>query len=112
MKNAEIRPEGGVFEPKNVQRTTDATWLKCRKKGKSISNFSSKFLSMRVRWLGNSCVEILGKRHFIIDPNFLVEPQVGVELVFVTHEHPDHFDIQKFKMLNAPLVAPYSVLSM
>ncbi|MFB0563853.1 MAG: MBL fold metallo-hydrolase [Candidatus Lokiarchaeia archaeon] len=67
---------------------------------------------MKLRWLGNSCVEILGKRHFLIDPNFLVEPEKGVELVFVTHEHPDHFDIQKFNTLKVGLVAPYSVLSM
>nr|MDO8077082.1 MBL fold metallo-hydrolase [Candidatus Freyarchaeota archaeon] len=66
---------------------------------------------MKVRWLGNSCVEIIGERHFLIDPNYLVEPEEGVELVFVTHEHADHFDIQKFKALNAGLVAPYSVLS-
>jgi L-ascorbate metabolism protein UlaG (beta-lactamase superfamily) len=67
---------------------------------------------MRIRWLGNSCVELLGKRHFLIDPNFLVEPKGGVELVFATHEHTDHFDIQKFKKLNAGLVAPHPVLSM
>nr|MDO8082933.1 MBL fold metallo-hydrolase [Candidatus Freyarchaeota archaeon] len=67
---------------------------------------------MRIRWLGNSCVELLGERRFLIDPNFLVEPEDGVELVFVTHEHADHFDIQKFKKLNAGLVAPYTVLSM
>jgi L-ascorbate metabolism protein UlaG (beta-lactamase superfamily) len=65
---------------------------------------------MRVKWLGNSCVELLGERHFLIDPNFLVEPEDGVELVFVTHEHPDHFDVQKFRKLEARLVAPYSVL--
>ncbi len=67
---------------------------------------------MKVRWLGNSCVEILSERHLVIDPNFLAEPERGVELVLVTHEHPDHFDIQKFKTLNAPLVAPHPVLSM
>ncbi|WXG39540.1 MAG: MBL fold metallo-hydrolase [Candidatus Freyarchaeum deiterrae] len=48
----------------------------------------------------------------MIDPNFLVEPENGVEQVFVTHEHVDHFDIQKFGKLNARLVAPYPVLSM
>lgn len=67
---------------------------------------------MKIRWLGNSCVEILGERHFLIDPNFLIEPEENVELVFVTHEHTDHFDIQKFKKLKTGLVAPYSVLSM
>lgn len=82
------------------------------KKRQKIYLFFLQIFSMKVRWLGNSCVEILGKRHFVIDPNFLIEPQQGVEMVFVTHEHPDHFDIQKFKILNAPLVAPYTVLSM
>ncbi|MEM2144461.1 MAG: MBL fold metallo-hydrolase [Candidatus Jordarchaeaceae archaeon] len=67
---------------------------------------------MRIRWLGNSCVEFLGEKHFLIDPNFLVEPEGGVNFVLVTHEHIDHFDVQKFRKLNARLIAPYTVLSM
>ena len=66
---------------------------------------------MKLRWLGNSCVEIIEPRHFLFDPNFLIEPFSGVEMIFTTHEHVDHFDLQCYKKINAPLVAPFSVLN-
>lgn len=65
---------------------------------------------MRLRWLGNSCIEILTPRHFVIDPNYVLKPEEGVEVVFVTHEHQDHFDIDKYSELKAPLVAPQHLL--
>jgi|Deesub1362A_J573_1020465.scaffolds.fasta_scaffold00287_28 L-ascorbate metabolism protein UlaG (beta-lactamase superfamily) len=61
---------------------------------------------MKIRWLGNSCVEIFEPKHIVIDPNYVIEPEKNIEMVFVTHEHDDHFDIDKFAALNAPLVAP------
>jgi len=63
-----------------------------------------------LRWLGNSCVEILEPRHYIIDPNYITEPDKYVETIFVTHEHSDHLDIDKVNELRAPLVAPKYVL--
>ncbi len=42
---------------------------------------------MRVRWLGNSCVEIFGKKHVVIDPNYIVEPKQEIDYLLVTHEH-------------------------
>ena len=66
---------------------------------------------MRIRWLGNSCVEILDEKHILIDPNYLVEPYKGVEIVLVTHEHSDHFDKKKFEKLNVEkLIAPKATL--
>ena len=66
---------------------------------------------MKVRWLGNSCIEIFGERHVLIDPNYIVEPEEGVEIVLVTHEHGDHFDPAKFGNLGVKEVfAPKSTL--
>jgi len=45
---------------------------------------------MRVRWLGHSCIEILGEKHIVIDPDFLRDPLAGVDYVLVTHGHDDH----------------------
>jgi L-ascorbate metabolism protein UlaG (beta-lactamase superfamily) len=65
---------------------------------------------MKVRWLGNSCVEIFGKKHWLIDPNFEVRPKSGVDYILITHEHKDHFDLKCYKSINAPLVAPQIIL--
>jgi L-ascorbate metabolism protein UlaG (beta-lactamase superfamily) len=65
---------------------------------------------MRVRWLGNSCIEIIGDKHIVIDPNFLVPPEPEVDLVLVTHEHADHFDAGCYKQLDVPLIAPRTTL--
>ena len=48
------------------------------------------------RFLGNSCVEIIGKEdHVIIDPVFLTDPKPGIEHVFISHHHSDHVDLEK-----------------
>jgi len=53
-------------------------------------------------FLGNACVEIIGKNdHLIIDPVFLSEPHTGIENMFITHHHPDHVEINKLKEINA-----------
>jgi L-ascorbate metabolism protein UlaG (beta-lactamase superfamily) len=66
---------------------------------------------MRVRWLGNSCVELIDGKHILIDPNYIVEPKENVELILVTHEHGDHFDLEKFEKLGVKkLVAPKATL--
>jgi L-ascorbate metabolism protein UlaG (beta-lactamase superfamily) len=66
--------------------------------------------AMEVRWLGNSCIEILKDKHLVIDPNFKVAPQDGVDLVLVTHEHADHFDMDCYNQINAPIIAPRATL--
>jgi len=45
---------------------------------------------MKVRFLGHSCVEIIGRHHILIDPDFAVDPQPGVEYICITHAHADH----------------------
>lgn len=45
---------------------------------------------MKIRYLGHSCVEIIGQHHILIDPNFTREPEPGVEYICITHAHNDH----------------------
>ena len=45
---------------------------------------------MKVRYLGHSCIEIIGKHHILIDPDFTREPEKGVEYILVSHAHGDH----------------------
>ncbi len=48
------------------------------------------------RFLGNACIEIIGKQdHIIIDPVFLSYPKKGIEKSFITHHHPDHITQKK-----------------
>jgi L-ascorbate metabolism protein UlaG (beta-lactamase superfamily) len=45
---------------------------------------------MKVRYLGHSCIEIVGRHHILIDPDFTREPEAGVEYILVSHAHRDH----------------------
>ena len=45
---------------------------------------------MKVRYLGHSCVEIIGQHHILIDPDFTRPPDPGVEYICITHAHNDH----------------------
>jgi L-ascorbate metabolism protein UlaG (beta-lactamase superfamily) len=45
---------------------------------------------MKIRYLGHSCVEILGKHHILIDPDFSRPPLPNVEFICVSHAHKDH----------------------
>ena len=47
---------------------------------------------MKVRWLGNSAVEIEGDKNILIDPAPLNDITIDPDVVLVTHEHDDHFD--------------------
>jgi L-ascorbate metabolism protein UlaG (beta-lactamase superfamily) len=46
--------------------------------------------SMKVRFLGHSCIEIVGYRHILIDPDFTIEPESGIEYICITRGHKDH----------------------
>ncbi len=49
------------------------------------------------RFLGNACIELIGEKdHIVIDPVFLSPPREGIGRVFITHEHSDHINIDKF----------------
>lgn len=45
---------------------------------------------MKVRWLGHSCIEILGQRHILIDPDYQREPMPNLDYILITHGHEDH----------------------
>lgn len=45
---------------------------------------------MKVHFLGHSCIEIIGYRHIVIDPDFPTEPESSVEFISVTHGRQDH----------------------
>ena len=45
---------------------------------------------MRIRYLGHSCVEIVGVNHILIDPDFTREPLPQVEYICISHAHRDH----------------------
>jgi len=45
---------------------------------------------MKIRYLGHSCVEILGKHHILIDPDFTHPPLPDVDFICVSHAHKDH----------------------
>jgi len=45
---------------------------------------------MKIRFLGHSCVEIVGKHHILIDPDFTRDPLPDVEYICVSHAHKDH----------------------
>jgi L-ascorbate metabolism protein UlaG (beta-lactamase superfamily) len=45
---------------------------------------------MKIRYLGHSCVEILGKHHILIDPDFTRPPLPDVDFICVSHGHKDH----------------------
>ncbi|HMN15046.1 MAG TPA: MBL fold metallo-hydrolase, partial [Bellilinea sp.] len=45
---------------------------------------------MKIRYLGHSCVEIIGQHHILIDPDFMRNPDPGVEYICISHAHKDH----------------------
>jgi len=45
---------------------------------------------LKIRYLGHSCVEIVGKHHILIDPDFTRDPEPNVEYICITHAHKDH----------------------
>ena len=50
---------------------------------------------IKVRWLGNSALEIDGEKKILIDPNYEVEPEIEAEIVLITNENDDHIDPEK-----------------
>ena len=46
---------------------------------------------MKIRWLGHSCIELIGKKHILIDPDYLSEPMPDIDYICITHGHRDHF---------------------
>ncbi len=67
---------------------------------------------MKVRWLGNACVDILSDERVIIDPHPTTELNGRADKVLITHEHDDHFDKETFERISkdAEVYAPKHTL--
>jgi len=68
---------------------------------------------MRIRWLGNACVEVFSEKQLLIDPDFLVKPKSIPDVILLTHEHDDHYNREKCVKLFGPvmLYAPKTALN-
>lgn len=56
----------------------------------------------KCRFLGRSCIELIDMNdHIIIDPNYFIIPEKGINYVFLTHEHSDHANITKLTEIKA-----------
>ena len=51
---------------------------------------TAEWICVKIRHLGHSCVEILGKHHILIDPDFTRPPLPEVKFICVSHAHKDH----------------------
>ena len=45
---------------------------------------------MKIKYLGHSCIEIIGKHHIVIDSDFTKAPEPNVDFILTTHAHRDH----------------------
>lgn len=61
---------------------------------------------MRITKYGHACVRIEhdGVR-VVLDPGVFTEPEAvdGVDAVLITHEHPDHLDVERLRRADAPI---------
>ncbi len=68
---------------------------------------------MKVRYLGHSCVEIIGQHHILIDPDYTRGPEPEVEYTLVTHAHKDHIgklsEVTSGKVVASPDVCEIAV---
>jgi L-ascorbate metabolism protein UlaG (beta-lactamase superfamily) len=61
---------------------------------------------MRITKFGHSCVRLsAGDRDLVIDPGGWSEREAldGVAAVLITHEHPDHWDVEHLRATGAPV---------
>ena len=54
----------------------------------------------KIRYLGGSCVEIIGLReHVIIDPVYYEDPIEGVNIILISSDNPDHFQLKHLQQI-------------
>lgn len=65
---------------------------------------------MKVRWIGNACVDMISDERVIIDPHPTVELRGKADKILITHEH--HFDKDTFDSISedAEVYAPKHTL--
>jgi L-ascorbate metabolism protein UlaG (beta-lactamase superfamily) len=61
---------------------------------------------LKIRYLGHSCVEIIGKHHILIDPDFVRPPLQDIEFICVSHAHKDHIGKIKEVLTGTVLASP------
>ena len=64
--------------------------------------------------LCHSCIKISGDKTIYIDPFRIEEEMKDADLIFVTHNHYDHYsedDIEKIKKANTQIVVPEDLLT-
>lgn len=72
---------------------------------------STEKLLKNVHWLGHAAIKITGKKTIYIDPYEIGKGGIA-DIIFITHEHEDHFsiqDIQKIKNDQTIIVGPSCV---
>lgn len=60
-----------------------------------------------IKWLGHSTVKLLGEKTIYIDPFQIKESYNDADIIFITHNHYDHFseeDIKKCMKENTKIV--------
>ena len=61
---------------------------------------------MRLTKFGHACVRLeTGAQVLVLDPGGFTEPEAvdGATAVLLTHEHPDHYDVERLRRTDAPI---------
>jgi len=61
---------------------------------------------MRLTKFGHACVRLeTGGQVLVLDPGGFTEPEAvdGATAVLLTHEHPDHYDVDRLRRTDAPI---------
>ncbi len=67
---------------------------------------------MRITKFGHACVRLEhDDARIVVDPGVFTEPGAvdGATAVLVTHEHPDHYDLDRLRRVSAPIYTIASV---
>lgn len=62
---------------------------------------------MRLTKFGHACVRVeTGDHVLVLDPGCFTDPEAvdGATAVLLTHEHPDHYDLERLRRTDAPIL--------